>query len=177
MSGSRNGDELVAVGRITGVHGIRGEVKVESLTDFPERFDAGGRLLLVSPAGKTGQVKILQSRFHKDRYLLLLDGVADRNAAEELRGSYLKIDEDDIKELPEGRYYHHELTGLAVVTEVGEKLGKVTGIVQTGSNMILEVRGGGREVLIPFIDDVILNVDLDGGTITIHPMPGLLPDE
>jgi 16S rRNA processing protein RimM len=177
MTCSGNGDDLVAVGRITGAHGIRGEVKVQSLTDYPQRFDQGGRLLLVSPEGEIGEVEILQSRLHKGRFLLQLAGVPDRTAAEKLRGSFLKIPETDLMELPEGQFYHHELASLAVVTEEGEPLGTVTSVFPTGSNLVLEVRSGEREVLIPFIDDVIRSVDLELKTITVHLMPGLMPQE
>jgi 16S rRNA processing protein RimM len=176
MTGSERGGDLVAVGRITGAHGIRGEVKVESLTDFPERFDEGSRLLLVPPSGPVTEVEILASRFHKGRFLLVLDGVSDRTAAEGLRGSFLKIEEEDIRSLPEGQYYHHELMGLLVVSEEGTALGEVKGVLPTGSNLVLEVHDGSREVLIPFIDDVVRNVDLDAGRMTVHVIPGLLQD-
>ena len=167
-------DRLVAVGRITGAHGIRGEVKVEILTDFPERFSPGSSLLLVPPAGEPRKVAVLSSRQHKGRMLVALEGVADRNDAEGLRGSWLKIGEDELTPLPSGRYYQFELLGLAVVTEEGEALGEVEEIMPTGGNLVLAVRRGGREVLLPFIDDVVLEVDLEARRMTVRLLEGLV---
>jgi 16S rRNA processing protein RimM len=176
MTSSRDSGDLVAVGRIVGVHGIRGELKVEPLTDFPERFAPGVELLLVSPTGEVRPAKVLTSRTHKGRVLLQMKGVADRTAAEALRGGFFKVEEDDLAPLPEGRYYHFQLVGLEVFTESGERLGDVKEVVPTGGNLVLIVHDGVREVLLPFIDDVVREVDREAGRITVHLLEGLLPD-
>ena len=104
-------------------------------------------------------------------------GVADRTAAEGLRGSFLRIRNEEIKDLPEGRDYHHDLMGLTVISEDGRRLGSVAGIIPTGGNLVFEVRDGNKEVLIPYIDDVVREVDLEGGTLTVRLIAGLLPGE
>jgi len=177
MTSVNDSGDLVAVGRIVGVHGIHGELKVTSLTDFPERFAAGSQLFLVTPDGEVRPTKVLAGREHKGRMLILLPGVADRDAAEALRGSFLKVEEGNLTPLPPGRFYHFQLVDLSVVTDEGLDLGRVEEVIPTGGNMVLVVRGGGREVLLPFIDDVILDVDLEAAKITVHLLEGLLPEE
>jgi 16S rRNA processing protein RimM len=176
MSSSNDGGDLVAVGRIVGAHGIRGELKVELLTDFPERFAPGSELLLVSPTGEVRPTRVLSSRSHKGKVLLQIKGVEDRTAAEALRGGLLKIEEDNVAPLPEGRYYHFQLVGLEVFTEFGERLGDVKEVLPTGGNLVLVVHDGVREVLLPFIDDVVREVDREAGRITVHLLEGLLPE-
>jgi 16S rRNA processing protein RimM len=177
MTTSQGSGDLVDVGRITGAHGIRGEVKVLSLTDFPERFYPETELLMVTVAGQMRPVTVLTCREHKGHYLLHLDGISDRTAAEACRGSYLKIREGDLKSLPDGRYYHFQILGLEVVTDDGRGLGKVEEVLPTGGNLVLVVKGTEGEVLLPFIDDVVLQVDLEAGRIKVHLLEGLLPDE
>jgi 16S rRNA processing protein RimM len=168
--------DLVTVGSIVGAHGIRGEIKVKSYTDHLQRFDAGSRLLL-SEAGEVREVEIVSSRPHRNLYLLTLEGVADRTAAESLRGSTLHVAAEDLIPLPAGEYYDFQLLDLAVVTDEGEDLGRVAEVMATGSNLVLIVRDGAREVLLPFIDDVVREVDLAGGRMKVHLMEGLLPDD
>jgi 16S rRNA processing protein RimM len=167
--------DLVTVGRIVGAHGIRGEIKVESLTDHPQRFDAGSRLLMAA-GGEVREVEIVSSRPHKNRFLVTFEGVTDRTAAESLRGCTLNVDAEDLIPLPEGEYYDFQLLGLAVVTDEGEELGRVAEVAPTGSNLVLIVRDGKREVLLPFIDDVVREVDLEGGRMKVHLLEGLLPE-
>lgn len=166
--------ELVEVGRIHGPHGIRGELKVESLTDFPERFTPGSKLLLAAPDGRVRPTVVLSSRVHKNRYLLTVEGVEDRTAAEGLRGGFLKVAEEDLTPLPPGRHYQFQLLGLSVVTDKGRSLGPVEDIFPTGGNLVLVVGSEEGEILLPYIDDVVLNVDLEEGRITVHLLDGLL---
>jgi 16S rRNA processing protein RimM len=168
--------DLVMVGRIVGAHGIKGEVKVKSYTDHPQRFDAGSRLLL-EESGEVKEIEIVSSRLHKNLYLLTLKGMTDRTAADGLRGSTLNVAADDLIPLPDGKYYDFQFIDLAVVTDEGENLGRVAEVMGTGSNLVLIVRDGEREVLLPFIDDVVREVDLEGGRIKVHLMEGLLPED
>ena len=168
--------DLVAVGAVVGAHGIRGEIKVKPLTDHPQRFDAGSRLLLAE-GGEVREVEIVSSRPHKNLYLVTFEGVADRTAAESLRGSTLNVNAEDLIPLPEGEYYDFQLVGLAVVTDEGEDLGRVAEVMATGGNLVLIVRDGEREVLLPFIDDVVREVDLAGGLMKVHLLEGLLSDD
>ena len=173
---SNESRDLVTVGAIVGAHGIRGEIKVKPVTDHPQRFDAGSRLLL-EEGGEVREIEIVSSRPHKNLYLLTLEGVDDRTAAESLRGSTLNVEAEDLIPLPEGEYYDFQLIDLAVVTDEGESLGRVAEVMATGGNLVLIVRDGEREVLLPFIDDVVREVDLAGGRMKVHLLEGLLSDE
>jgi 16S rRNA processing protein RimM len=175
-SWERDGGDLVAVGRIAGPHGIRGELKVEVLTDFPQRLAPGEKLLLVSPDGKVSETRIVGQRGHKGRYLLMLDGVTDRTAAERLRGGYLKVRTEDLPPLPPGHFYQFQLVGLSVRTVSGDELGHVAEVTPTGSNLVLAVRDGGKEVLVPFIETVVIRVDIEAGELIVN-LPEGLPVE
>ena len=162
----------VAVGRVVRPWGLRGDVKVESLTDFPERFEPGAPLW-VGGVERT----VERSRSQKGDLYVKLSGVDGPEAAEALRGRLLEVPESELRELPEGDYYHHDLRGLSVRTGAGDELGTVTDILEGGGNAVLVVRGGRGEVLLPFIEDVIRHVDLSGRRIEVELMEGLLPEE
>lgn len=169
-------DGYLAVGHIIGVHGLRGELKVELYTDFPERFAPGARLFLGTDLE---DVAILQVRPHKGNLLLTIEGIDDRTAAEALRGLWLFVEEADAAELEEGEFWIHDIIGLRVETEDGNVLGEVTDILPTGANDVYIVRPAqgvnrGQEILLPAIADVILAVDVAAGTIHVRLPDGLI---
>lgn len=168
----------MAVGRIVGVHGLNGELRVELHTDFPERFASGETLWL---GEKLVAKKIQVSREHKGMILLTLAGVTSRDEAEALRDEWLFIPDDAAKELPEGEYWIHDIIGLAVMDEAGQPVGQVTDILQTGANdvyIITPAPGVNRdkELLIPAIAEVVLKVDLTRRVLTVRLLPGLLEE-
>jgi len=171
-------DGHMAIGRIVGMHGLNGELRVELHTDFPERFAPGETVWL----GEALTAKTIQTaREHKGMILLALDDVTSRDEAEALRDEWLFIPEDAAMELPEGEYWVHDIIGLAVVDEAGQPLGQVTDILQTGANdvyIITPAAGVNRdkELLIPAIAEVVQNVDLSSGTMTIRIVPGLIDE-
>jgi 16S rRNA processing protein RimM len=158
-----------AVARILGVWGRLGHVKVESLSDIPDRFVSGARFLIGERAyvceGSRPQGKTL---------LLKLQGINNRNDAAELQGSVLETPANEAPPLPEGTFYHYQIVGLEVWTSDGNSLGKVTDIISTGSNDVYVVQTAEGEVLIPATTDVVSQVDIDSGKITINVIPGLL---
>jgi len=164
------------VGRILGAHGIRGDVLVRRFGEAAEVLDRG-RALRLERAGHEMTLVVASSRPHKGVWLVTFEGVPDRNAAQALAGSVLTVDESELPPLEEGVYYHFELVGLEVVTDSGIVLGKVTGILETGANDILEVRGPKGEVLLPMIEPVLKEVDRDAGRIVVHLLPGLIEEE
>ena len=173
MSGiETSGSPFVAVARIVGAFGVRGEIKVDSLTDFSERFDPGSKLFL-----NGSPVTVVASRATGgDRWVVRLDAVQDRADAEALRGATLDIPEDSLAPLPRGSYYRFQLVGISAETEDGAPLGAVSEVLETGSNDVLVVRSaGGREALIPNIDG-IADVRIPEGRVIVHPIPGLLDD-
>lgn len=164
----------VSVGAIVAPHGIRGEVRLLAETDFPERLE--GRRVRLGADGPWR--RILAARPHRGGlWILRLEGVSDRDAAEALRGTELLVATDDLPPLPEGEWYHHELVGLAVRTVDGRDLGRVAEILRTGANDVFVVRGALGEVLLPALRSVVKSVDLDLGVMTVDPLPGSLPGE
>ncbi|HSN06743.1 MAG TPA: ribosome maturation factor RimM [Candidatus Angelobacter sp.] len=165
------------VGRIGRPHGIRGEVTVEVRTDSPEVRFAPGSVLTTEPA-RLGPITVAAARWHSGRLLLAAEGVRDRTAAEVLRGAVLsaEVDDDEVPEDPE-EFYDHQLRGLTVVMgdRAGEALGAVDDVVHLPGQDLLSVRReGGREVLVPFVAEIVTDIDVDAGRITVALPPGLL---
>jgi 16S rRNA processing protein RimM len=155
----------VTVGRIVTPHGVRGELKVESLTDFPERFRRGSRLWL---DGVEFSVEL--GRVLGRHVILKLEGIDDRNAAEAIRGRELTV--PDVAELTEeGVYYQHDIVGLRVEDEAGSELGRVVDVLLTGSNDVYVVQGERGELLLPALDDVVKQIDIATGRIVVD-LPG-----
>jgi 16S rRNA processing protein RimM len=157
----------VAVGWIAAPWGLRGDLKVQPLTDFPERFQRGAALWV-----RGRRIEVQRSRWSRGFVYLGLSGIDSRSAAEELRGALLEVPESDLAPLPEGQYYRFQVIGLEVRTPEGRPLGRVAEILSTGSNDVYVVRGGPRELLIPAIEDVVKEVDIEGGRLVVEP-----PDE
>jgi 16S rRNA processing protein RimM len=167
-------DELLLVGQIGGSFGLRGQLKMAAITTELGHFQRKIRTLFIGPRHQAYQLKAAQ--VHKPGVVLLtLDGVADRDAADALRGSEVFIRESEAAPLGEGEYFTHALYGLAVLTDTGDAIGTVREVLETGANDVLVVaRAEGGEALIPVIRDVIVAIDQPGGRIIIHPLPGLL---
>ena len=151
--------------------GVRGEVKVEILTDWPERF----ALLEYVYLGEGAiPYRLEWFRLHRRYALLKVAGCDDRNAAEALREQLVQIPPGEAMPLDEDEYYVHQIEGLEVWTDEGESLGRVVEVLFTGSNEVYVVRGPQGEVLIPAIADVVLQVDLEGGKLIVRLMEGLI---
>jgi 16S rRNA processing protein RimM len=167
----------LVVARIGRAHGIKGEVTVEVRTDEPELRLAPGAVLATDPP-TAGPLTIASGRVHSGRLLLRFEGVEDRNAAEALRNTLL-IAEVDPDELPEGEdeYYDHQLIDLDVVTEDGAEVGRVTEVVHLPSQDLFVVeRPDGGEVMIPFVQEIVTEIDLAEQKAVIDPPPGLIDD-
>jgi len=154
----------VAVGWIAAPWGVRGDLKVQPLTDFPERFQRGAALWV-----RGRRIEVQRSRWSRGFVYLGLSGIDSRSAAEELRGTLLEVPESDLTPLPEGQYYRFQVIGLEVRTPEGRSLGRVAEILSTGSNDVYVVRGGPRELLVPAIEDVVKEVDIEGGRLVVEP--------
>jgi len=158
--------DLVLVGRVVKPQGRRGEVAVIAFTDRPDRFPTLRRAFVPGPGGEPREVRVEGVFPHKGRYVLKLEGVDSIDVAETLRGLELRIPEADLEVLPEGSYYHHQLTGLAVVDEAGEPMGTVEEVLETAADArILVVRGPAGETLLPFADAFVRTVDLEARRI------------
>lgn len=167
----------LVVARIGRAHGIKGEVTVEVRTDEPELRLAPGAVLSTDPAS-TGPLTIETGRVHSGRLLLRFEGVKDRNAAEALR-NILLIAEVDPDELPEedDEYYDHQLIDLDVVTKGGAEVGRITEISHLPSqDLFIVERPDGSEVMIPFVEEIVIEVDLVEQRAVIDPPAGLIDD-
>jgi 16S rRNA processing protein RimM len=165
---------FLAVGKLRRPHGVHGEIIMDVLTDFPERLQRG-MTLYVGPDHQPLQLRSF--RPHAAALLVAFEGYNTPEQAGELRNRLAFVPVADLPSLPEGEYYHHQLIGLQVVSEQGESLGKVAEILETGANDVYVVRTeAGVEILIPAVDEFILNIDLERGEMRVHVAPGLLPD-
>jgi 16S rRNA processing protein RimM len=158
------GEELVA-GRLVGPFGVRGEVKLLPLTDFPERLEELETLRLRLPNGARQERRILGIRPHKRMYVVRLAGCDSVEDAEVLRDAEVCVPEGEEAPIPEGEYYLHEIVGLRVVTQDGEELGTVDNVIRTGANDIYCV---GR-LMIPATRDAVIRLDPAAGVIVTRP--------
>ncbi|MDY6875151.1 MAG: ribosome maturation factor RimM [Chloroflexota bacterium] len=166
----------LAVGRVLRPHGVRGELRVGILTDYPERLGQHTCFYLASPdsAEMARCYPVEKLRRHKKILLLKLEGCDDRNAAEELGGQLVQIPIEEAVPLEEGEYYYFQLIGVRVETESGESLGRVVEVLETGANDVYIVRGPRGEVLLPAVEDVVLKLDLEARQMVVHLLPGML---
>jgi 16S rRNA processing protein RimM len=167
----------LVVGRIGRAHGIKGEVSVEVRTDEPELRLAPGAVLATDPAS-AGPLTIATGRVHSGRLMLRFEGVADRTAAEGLRGTLLIAEVDPLQtpEDPE-EFYDHQLIDLDVVTADGREVGRIAEVTHLPYQDLLVVRRpDGGEVLVPFVSEIVPEIDLDEQRAVITPPPGLLDE-
>ncbi|MEH7015009.1 MULTISPECIES: ribosome maturation factor RimM [Bacillus] len=165
------------VGKIVNTHGVKGEVRVISRTDFPEeRYKIGNTLYIwQEKEAEPLAVKVTSHRQHKSFDLLTFEGYNNVNEVEQLKGSLLKVPEEQLGDLAEGEYYYHEIIGCTVVTEDGETIGTIKEILSPGANDVWVIKQPkGQDVLIPYIEEVVLQVNIDEKLVTIQVMEGLL---
>ncbi|MFD5324063.1 ribosome maturation factor RimM [Streptomyces sp. NPDC127092] len=167
----------LVVARIGRAHGIKGEVTVEVRTDEPELRLGPGAVLHTDPAS-AGPLTIEAGRVHSGRLLLRFEGVKDRNAAEALRNTLLiaDIDPDELPE-EEDEYYDHQLVDLDVVLADGTEIGVISEISHLPSQDLLIVeRPDGTELMIPFVSEIVTEIDLENQRAVVAPPPGLIDD-
>ncbi len=174
--GQRSGEPVfLAVGKLLHPHGVHGEILMELHTDFPERLIPGVVLYLGS---LEKSLRLAKRRVHKDGLLMTFEGYTTPEEVGQFRNQLLFVRADDRPALEKGEYYQHQLLTLQVITEEGESLGSVSEILETGASDVLVVRPEiGPDVLIPFVSSFIRTIDLEKNQITVHLIPGMLPEE
>jgi 16S rRNA processing protein RimM len=168
----------LVVARIGRAHGIRGEVTVEVRTDEPEVRLPPGALLATEPAA-AGPLRIAAGRVHSGRLLLRFEGVTDRTAAEALRDTLLiaEVDPEESPDDPE-EFYDHQLIDVEVVTRAGRVVGRIEEIAHLPAQDLLVVRReDGGEALIPFVSEIVPEIDLAAQRAVVEPPPGLLDED
>jgi 16S rRNA processing protein RimM len=160
--------ELVAIGQIVKSFGVKGDVRVKSLTDVPGRFEGLREVTIEMPSGKTFETVVSRVRKDLDSYVIGLEALSSPEEAALYRGSLLKIPEDQVPALPEGQYYEFQLIGMAVKDDHGQPLGTLEEIMETGSHPVFVVRGAGREWLVPGRHAVIASMDVVQRNMTVR---------
>lgn len=164
----------MVVGRVRAPHGLKGEILVQDLTDFPHRFSPDNVLFLQNPGGDPLPVRIEKSRRHKQSWILKLEGIEDRNASEALGNRDLLIPESALQALPDNCYYAFHLMGCEVVDLSEQPLGTVAGVLESGGGALLEVQGPEGEILIPMVEGIVVILDVRSRRIQVNPPPGLV---
>lgn len=166
--------DLIAIGEIVAPHGHRGTVRVLPLTDFPERF-LNMDSVTIFKDGQGKQYTVESAKRHQQFILLTLAEIKDMNAADFLRGTVIKVPREEAAPLPAGRYYVFDVIGLEVRSEDGRHLGTVDAVFQTGANDVYSiVQPDGREILIPALKEVVLEIDVPGRRMVVRLPAGLL---
>ena len=165
----------LAVGLLRRPHGVRGEIMLEVQTSFPERLEPGAKFY----AGKKRvPLTVATKGQHNKGLLLSFEGISDRDEIGRFRNLHLYALESEWPSLPEGEYYDHQLIGLQVIVDgTGEKLGELKDVHKTGANDVyIVISVSGREILLPAIPEVILDVDLDHRQMSVYLIPGLIDE-
>jgi 16S rRNA processing protein RimM len=171
---------FLVVGHINKPHGTKGELFVWPLTDHPGSVYAPGAHVFLGdergsqPDEQARPVRIDAVRPFRSGYLVTLEGIRDRNRAEELRGRYVMLPIESLAPLEEGQVFYHQLLGMEVVTKQGKRLGEITEVYELRPAPMLEVRGPEGEVMIPYLSHVVVEVDADARRMVIDPPEGLL---
>jgi 16S rRNA processing protein RimM len=168
-------EKLFTVGKIINTHGIRGDVKVLRISDFDERFEIGNILYLVTDGKVIKELTIDGHRIHKGFDLVHFKGYDNINDVEQFKGSTLKILESQLTELDEHEYYYYEIIGCEVFTSDNKSVGVVKEILSPGANDVWVVKQSkGKDILIPYIEEIVIDIDVAEKRIVIEPMEGLL---
>jgi 16S rRNA processing protein RimM len=170
-------EKLYTVGKIVNTHGLLGELRIFPETDFAEdRFAKGSSLVFFDPKLNTSFPVIVESaREHKKMFIIKFKGFHHINEVEKYKGWLLKVEEKYLTELPDDEFYYRDILGCSVVTDEGEVLGTIIEILSPGANDVWVVeRVNGKPVLLPYIDDVVLEVNIDNKQVKVHLMEGLL---
>ncbi|HZK71922.1 MAG TPA: ribosome maturation factor RimM [Clostridia bacterium] len=158
-------EDFMSVGKIGKTHGLKGEVKVFSLTDSLERFKTLKSVYI------DGEIRKVEGcKLQHDRAILKIEGIDSIEQAELYRNKYLMVKREDAVELPEDSYYVADLMECNVYDDTGEELGKVFDVLHTPGNDVYWVKGNNKEVLIPVLKDIVVSIDIVERKIVIKPV-------
>lgn len=164
---------MVNIGKIVGTYGYRGNVKVESLSDFPERFLSLQKVTVLLQ-GKTDEYQIQDVARQNGLIIIKFKDIDSKEAAQKLKSAYLQVTEDEVYPLPDGCYYHFQLIGLKVWDTYNNYLGILKEVLETGANDVYVVeREDEKELLLPAIKDIIKEINLQENSMRVELLPGL----
>lgn len=164
------------VGKITNTHALKGEVKVISTSDFiDERLKPGSQLIVTNGNQSIREVIVESSREHKGKYLVKFKGIDTIEEAEKFKNLQLRVDSEFLSDLEDGEYYYYEIIGCKIYERDNNEIGEIVDIIQTGANDVWVVNNNfSKEYLIPYIDEVVKEIDINNKKIIIELMEGLL---
>ena len=165
---------FTAVGRISGAVGLHGEVKVTQWTDAPQRFVHLTEVALGSHPGESRICRIERVRITGSTVVLKFEGIDQRTQAEECRGQWVLVPDDQVVKPAEGSFFIDDVLGMDVVTEEGKRVGVVREVLRLPSNDLWQIESGPRMISIPAVKEFIRKVDVRSRTIVIHEIEGLL---
>lgn len=174
MLSNATNSKLILIGKVAATHGVRGQLRVVTYSGNIDSVRVKRSVIMKSLNGETEIAEIAASAVHGKKILITLQAYEDVNQVQHLVGREIYVEREQLPELDEGEYYWSDLIGLKVITTQGESLGEIYDIMATGSNDVYLVRGNEKEYLIPAIEDVVLNVNLEAGVMTVSPLEGLL---
>ena len=172
-------EDLVVVGRVRRPHGVRGEVLIEPLTDEPDAVYASGRRVFGGDvdgpaADESPALTVVETRPFKDGLLVRFREIGDRTEAELWNGRLLLVPESELSPLEEGEVYQHELRGMTVELSSGEVVGTITDVFEVPQGLLLDVARPRGTVLVPFSDEIIVDIDRERRVVRIDPPLGLI---
>ena len=165
---------MFLVGTIVGTFGIKGELKVIPLISPPDYLLELKSVFIIDEDNRKQEFKVLKTKRHKNVYLFSFEGINDIDVAENLCGLSMYVPSIEFKELQKNEYYYHQLEGLTAYTESGEMIGKVDHILKGGNDILVIKNEQGKEIMIPFVDELIPEVNLNEKTITVNVIEGLI---
>jgi 16S rRNA processing protein RimM len=165
--------DLIEIGKAVKSKGLKGCIKVASFCESPELLLSLEEVFLGREIQHVTRFKVEKIVSRGNIFLLDLEGVKNRESSDVLIGCYIFAPSLALKKLPEGEYYWHDIIGLEVITDEGLSLGRIEAVVPTGSNDVYICSGGKREILLPAIDDVIKEIDVEKGTMVVTLIEGL----
>ena len=166
---------FLTIGVVERPHGISGKIKVKYFGDASENIQALRKLLLGPAPDDLTQYRVLNIKPFKGLFILSLEGLTLEKAKASV-GHYVWVHRDQLPPLEDKEYYWEDLIGLRVLTEGGIDLGIVQSLLPTRAHDVLMCRAGEKEVLIPFLEDIVIHVDVPAGSILVRPPEGLIPD-
>ena len=171
----RETEDLVNIGKIGSSVGLRGEVRVTLYAEDSDNLKEG-KVLLLKHAGRTLEAKCTGVRRQKDRPVIRLEGIDDRNTADTIRGMEIFIHEDQLEELPEGQHYVRDIIGYKVIDLAsGKEVGVLRDVIQNTAQNVLDIEGAdGRQILVPAVDAFLKRFDDENGVIELELIPGFI---
>ncbi|MFM8369568.1 MAG: ribosome maturation factor RimM [Chloroflexota bacterium] len=172
-SGSPKGESIyLAIGYLRRPHGVQGEIIMDLHTDFPDRIKSGRKVYI---GEKYESFTIGSARVHANGLLIKLRGFDSPETAGRFRNQWVYVKSSEVPALPEGQHYKHEMIGLTVMTDDGNKLGILNEVLETGANDVyVVIKENGKEVLLPAIPDVVIELNMDDKIMTVHIIDGLI---